>query len=390
MSGQEYDRKSAVSSFYDRRRSSVDVLNQDFPSPSTPHYGQPERTRHDSASSFYNPNGPSRTSAEHWAQQPPAAGYNSSSYFDAGRTEPVKGGYDEERDEPFDIYADFNNTGPRYSKATFGLDNGYRPVNSPSFKLESDTTSNTGAPVEMVTVPALGPEWGAEEMRGMTKRGKREVVNERRAQKWKEWRRGERGLCGRYFTRKFLAWFLFFFCGALGLTLVFVVPRVPGFQFNQDTPLTNASVAFNKTVPTEFSRAPANFSFPASADLQVDTGSNFLPLVFSWLHATVYDLSTNREVGTGVLGHMTFPAKQQTQLYLPLNFSYVATNDSDQTWNNWYNACKNPAIYSDGTRPPVQFRLTLDFKIDGLIGTKHDAADITNAACPITLPINSV
>ena len=126
MSTGGYDRKSGVSSFYDRRRSSVDVLNQDFPSPSTPHYGEPQRTRHDSASSFYNPNGPTRTSAEHWAQQQ-TAGYNSSSYFDAGRAEPVKGGYDEEealRDEPFDIYADFNNTGPRYSKATFGADDG--------------------------------------------------------------------------------------------------------------------------------------------------------------------------------------------------------------------------------------------------------------------------
>lgn len=123
----DYDRKSAASSFYGNRRSSVDVLNQDFPDPSTPQFQPAERMRHDSASSFYNPNGPSRASAEHFAQQPPA-GYNRTSYFDTGRTEPVKGGYDEEdgafRDEPFDIYADFNNAGPRYSKATFGSDNG--------------------------------------------------------------------------------------------------------------------------------------------------------------------------------------------------------------------------------------------------------------------------
>ncbi|THG99090.1 hypothetical protein EW026_g3187 [Hermanssonia centrifuga] len=48
------------------------------------------------------------------------------SYYAAGRTEPVKGGYDEDafRDEPFDIYADFNNAGPKYSKATFGVDDG--------------------------------------------------------------------------------------------------------------------------------------------------------------------------------------------------------------------------------------------------------------------------
>lgn len=52
----------------------------------------------------------------------PTAGYNSGSYFKAGRAEPVKGGYDEEetvglKDDGFDIYADFNNAGPRYSNA---------------------------------------------------------------------------------------------------------------------------------------------------------------------------------------------------------------------------------------------------------------------------------
>ena len=58
----------------------------------------------------------------------PSAGYNPSTFLEGGRQEPIKGGYDEEhafRDEPFDIYADFNNQGPRYSKATFGVDDGY-------------------------------------------------------------------------------------------------------------------------------------------------------------------------------------------------------------------------------------------------------------------------
>ena len=51
------------------------------------------------------------------------AGYNRMSYLDAGRSEPVKGGVDEvERPNEggWDVYADFNNAGPRYSHA-FGL-----------------------------------------------------------------------------------------------------------------------------------------------------------------------------------------------------------------------------------------------------------------------------
>jgi hypothetical protein len=45
------------------------------------------------------------------------------SFFDAGREEPVKGGYDEveqPNEGGWDVYADFNNAGPRYS-AAFGL-----------------------------------------------------------------------------------------------------------------------------------------------------------------------------------------------------------------------------------------------------------------------------
>lgn len=229
--GMEYDRKSAVSSFYGGRRSNAEALNADFPPPD----GQAPRMRSDSASSFYNPNGPSRASAEILAR--PSAGYNSGSYFKAGRAEPVKGAYDEEeaaglRDDGFDIFADFNNAGPRYSTAFGSNDTGcgqllyvgrnksnvltqacsYRSVNSPAPKLVEDVGAS--GPVEMVTVPTLGPEWKTSELRELTGKVSKEERRERLAQKWKEWKRGERGLCGRYFTKKFLAWFIFALCVA--------------------------------------------------------------------------------------------------------------------------------------------------------------------------------
>ena len=49
-----------------------------------------------------------------------SAGYNRASFFHVGREEPLKDGRDEEqagKGEAWDIYADFNNTGPRYSSA---------------------------------------------------------------------------------------------------------------------------------------------------------------------------------------------------------------------------------------------------------------------------------
>jgi hypothetical protein len=126
----DYDRKSTVSSFYGDRRTSYDALNtrHDLASPTSPAHAAnasnaaATRTRHDSSSSFFNPNSGLPPGA---ANPRPSAGYNRSSYFDTGREEPVKGSYEAagaEEGEGWDVYADFNNAGPKYSTA-FGLMN---------------------------------------------------------------------------------------------------------------------------------------------------------------------------------------------------------------------------------------------------------------------------
>ncbi|KAH9932776.1 uncharacterized protein BXZ73DRAFT_89921 [Epithele typhae] len=377
------DRKSTVSSFYGSRRSN-DVLSSDFPPPA----GQ-QRARVESTNSFYGPNRNSRADMYDAA----TAGYNQHSYPDQGRTEPVKGG-DEEA--AWDVYADFNNAGPRYS-AAFGMgDNGYRQVPSPtpyspqtSAYGKQSAASLSGAHgaagnVEMVT-------WKAEELRGMSKKAKREEKLDKAATKWKAWNRGESGLCGSHFTRRFTAWFIF------GLIAVYHRshpgihhPRVPSFSTNVSQPLSPATSDYNKTVTTEFSRSPANFSFPGLMKLQLDTGDNFLPLHFSNIHGSLYDLETSVQVASGDTGSLTLPAKSLPVIGLNLNFTYSAVNDSDTTWNNWYAACKNKAIYTDNKRPAVQFRLILDMKISGLIGTHSTSTQVTEADCPIQLPLNSV
>ncbi len=113
--------------------------------------------------------------------------------------------------------------------------------------------------------------------------------------------------------------------------LAFTIPRVPGLEINAKTPLKQASGWFNESIPVEFSRFPANFSFPAALLFQVDTGSNFLPLNFKHLDAQVYDLDSFHLVGVGHLNHTTVKAKTFQALQMPLNFTYVATNDSDPT-----------------------------------------------------------
>ncbi|KAI0754465.1 hypothetical protein C8Q80DRAFT_1266090 [Daedaleopsis nitida] len=386
----DYDRKSTVSSFYGGRRSG-DALNSDFNLP--PGAARP---RVDSTSSFYGANRASR--ADVYDAQ--TAGYNQGSYFDQGRTEPVKG-VDEEA--AWDVYADFNNAGPKYA-AAFGMgDNGYRQVPSPTpyspqsagFAKGSAQSlqageQTPGGNVEMVTVPALGPEWKADELRGMSKKAKREDKMEDMSNKWKMWNRGETGLCGSYFTRRFTAWFVFGLCAAIAIVLVFTVPRVPDFSTNQAEPISTSDKDFADTVPADFSRAPANFSFPGTMKLQADTGSNFLPLTFKNIHGTVFDLTTNKQVGQGDTGHVSVPAHDFPVINLNLNFTYNAINDSDTTWNNWYNACRNKGNYVDNKRPAVQFRLILDMDIVGLIGTKSTSTTVNDGACPIELPQNSV
>lgn len=355
------DRKSTVSSFYGGK-SSFDPLNTDYP----------------------------RGNVDLLNGGRHSAGYNRSSFLDAGRLEPLKGGRDEEadaglhQDDGWDVYADFNNAGPKYS-AGFGQGEAdYRQIPAPEPK--GDDASTVG-PVEMVTVPTLGPEWQKSELRGMTKAAKREKKAEMIKRKWQGWNRDEKG---GLFTRKRLIFVLFGLCVIVGIVLAFTIPRVPSFQFNNDTPLTSASGSFNSSIPAQFSRAPANFTFAAFAALQINTDGNFLPIDFTHISAQVFDLDTNFQVATGNIAHQKFPAKTFANFNMPLNFSYVATNDTDQTWMNWYAACKSKSQYTGGVRPGVKFRLLLDFTIAGLPNSHSAGTQVSDAACPIELPTNSV
>ncbi|KAF8073510.1 hypothetical protein FPV67DRAFT_749799 [Lyophyllum atratum] len=385
----DYDRKSNVSSFYGGRKSSLDALNSDFPPTSPP--GRPR----DDASSFFNPEQAPRTSTDPLNDGGKGtAGYNRGSFFHAGREEPLKGGRDEEEanhvgEGIWDVYSDFNNTGPRYS-TTFGqTEKGYHQL-PPSTPNKEEDGSAAVNPVEMVTVPALGPEWGRAELREMTKAGRKERKAESRHEKFKAWNRGERGICGKYFSRKTLVFVLFGICAVAAIILGFTIPRVPAFSFNDKTPVVAATGAWNASIPTYFNRAPANFSFPAFAALQVNTDSNYLPVHFTHLRASVYDLATQRLVGVGGFDKMTLPGRSFPEILLPLNFTYVASNASDQTWANWYNACKSKTLYVEGKRDPLKFRLVLDMGILGLPSEIHAATQISDAACPFELsPSNS-
>lgn len=384
------DRKSTVSSFYGRK-GSMDALNTDYPSPSTPNFGaQPPVHGRDDASSFFNPE---RVQRHADAERFGSAGYNRNSFFRAGREEPLKGGSDEDgpTEPAWDIYADFNNAGPRYSSA---LGQSLSSNNDGYHRLEgtpkSEQTPTTTGPVELVTVPALGPEWQRDEMRDMTKAGRREKKAAARRERWKAFNRDQTGLFGRkWLTRKRVLVGLFVLCVIIVIVLVFTIPRVPSVLFNGDHPLQGATGSWNTSVPTEFSVSPATFSFPAFAALQLDTGSTFVPITFTHLRAQVVDSTTNALVATGDLGHQTVSPKSFVNVQLPLNFTYSAVNSSDLTWATWHKACSNKLLFPEAARPGLNFRLVLEMSIVGLVGTQGTSTQISNAPCPIELPTNS-
>ncbi|KAF8574224.1 hypothetical protein K439DRAFT_1399184 [Ramaria rubella] len=400
------DRRSNVSSFYDPRgRGSPFDPNQVL----APHQ-QPtsHRPRMDSttSSAYANPNRMSQNSADiltgDMGSTPGlrgtagSAGYNRTSFFAPGRVAPVKGGADERlplhqadvmpssQDEGWDVYADFNNAGPRYSSAFAAGDKGYRQIPVGASKPETPG-SESGTPVELVTVPALGAEWKSSELRAMTKSGKREVRAEKFGAKWRAFRRDENGFCGiKWLTRRLFVIILFGFCVVVGLVLAFTVPRVPGMAFNNNTPLSGSSNVV-------FSRTPANFSFDTNLNLQIDTNGNFLPLHFNHIHAQVFETDTNQQIATGDISDKTLPAKTFNPLLFPVTFNFTAVNDTDQTWLNVYDACRNPENVPAGQdRPPLKIRIVLQMFIAGLVSHPFSSAAIDGAPCPFQLPTNSV
>lgn len=171
----------------------------------------------------------------------------------------------------WDVYADFNNAGPRYASLKTAGD-GYQEIPSPSVKSPGRPMPTSGdgsnqTPVELVTVPALGAEWKAEELRAMTKKGRKEDQAFSRREKWKRWTRDETGCCGAWGTRRAIVWSLFGLIILTGILLAFMIPRAPRITFDSDAPLANAT---NSDSSPYFGTFPANFTFDAALNIQID------------------------------------------------------------------------------------------------------------------------
>ncbi|KAH7337057.1 hypothetical protein B0J17DRAFT_718955 [Rhizoctonia solani] len=374
----DFDNRSQVSSFYGRPSSQ---MNMD----SVPRQQRPQQdtgpNRRDSNSSFFRPDEYGASGGDYDTANRRGGGYDRGSYI--GLDNPKGDIGTAGKDGEWDVFADFNNQGPRYATTPFQQDTGYRAIREQAGGSEASAANQ----VELVTVPALGAEWKASELRDMTKAGRSEARAEERRKKWREFNRDQRGVCGiSWAKRTTLVWVAFLLCGVIGVLLAVFIPRVPSFGFLGDMPLNATSDGGNP----QFSRIPANFSFDALIALQVNTnGQVVLPLHFNKIHATVYDVTTSRQVASGDLKGYSVPAKSYAELKVPVTFSYEATNSSDATWLNFYNACRSKSQFTNGQRPGLQLRLVLELSIAGLIGKPTAGTQINEANCPVELSPNA-
>ncbi|KAH7099544.1 hypothetical protein BKA62DRAFT_709271 [Auriculariales sp. MPI-PUGE-AT-0066] len=332
---------------------------------------------HDVRSSYYDKDAPFDPYAQGHARQ--SSGYNAASFATPARQAPLKGGRDEEEafspEANWDIYNDFNNVGPRLNNTPPAFSSAdskgmYRPLPN-----RTDARSDATTPeVELVTVPAFGAEWNKDELKGMTKSGKRKAKTQAR---------NDTGACGGCFTRRLLVFVIFGLILATGIALAICIPRVPSFSFNSDSPFRPINNDGDAQWKTAFSRTPANFSFPAWLDLRVNTRSSITPIHFDLLSAKLYEQGEYTVVGTGNLTGYTVPAKKDVPILLPIVFEHQAVNSSDLTWLHFYDACKN-------SRPGINIRVVLEMKIRGRLGTAGTSTQINGVACPIELPLDSV
>ena len=87
----------------------------------------------------------------------------------------------------------------------------YQQISSPRpTGVEEDSSKG---PVELVTVPGLGAEWGKDELKAMTKKGRKEQKSEGFGRKWRAFNRGQYSLFGRkWLTRRMVVFVIFAVC----------------------------------------------------------------------------------------------------------------------------------------------------------------------------------
>lgn len=168
------------------------------------------------------------------------------------------------------------------------------------------------------------------------------------------------------------------FC-SLGVTLFFVVPRVPTIAFLSTDPLQ--AVPDSSSMSTHY--FPTNFSMTMNLNLRGDNTAGWIPSHASSMKVEVRELTTQKKIGEGTMNDMTFPGRGKKVFQLPVDFSYRSLNATgDSTFTAVHNACGHK--YANTPRPNLVLGVKLSMNIAGLVGTKSSSTNI-NTPCPFEL-----
>lgn len=183
----------------------------------------------------------------------------------------------------------------------------------------------------------------------------------------------------------------------IGTLIFFLIPRQPYISFEAPIQINSR----NQVEANDNSRAfnannPTNFSFDARVSLSLDGRGSYLPTLIRNFKVIINDLGSTSDsvrLATGQLDKgFTASSSKLTPLNVDITFTYNAKNSSDTLWQNWRKACGNinqSKINGTITRPSLQLYMVLTFNVIGMIGSRSDATQLNNVACPLELPADT-
>ncbi|WFC97534.1 hypothetical protein MYAM1_000248 [Malassezia yamatoensis] len=226
----------------------------------------------------------------------------------------------------------------------------------------------------------LGQEYTPEERKRMTRKGQRKYWKYSQLGAVDSWMRGHKPICG-FFGPHVAVFALFGFVILLGITLYFVVPRVPSVALKTYKPLTaaNGESAMNITAQ------PTGFFMNGTLGLRLDNSGGWIPSEIKKLDAVVNYKNNNIKVGEGSVKYKSIPGKKQTDLNIPIYFNYHSLNSTgDDIQLAFQDACAHPYLGVQRTSLDLSIDIILD--IQAVPGTHKTSLGLTSYACPWVLP----
>lgn len=187
----------------------------------------------------------------------------------------------------------------------------------------------------------LGAEFTEQEHEQMTRRARRKRWAYSKMGGVRSWAHGENPLCG-WFGPRAAVFITFTVLALLGITLYFVIPRVPSVELATSKPLTPAGDVSAMNITAQ----PAGFFMNGTLTMRFDNSDGWIPSRLTNVHAIVKYKPAKTKVGEGSLSGKSIPGRTTTKVGMPIHFNYHSINSTgDDTQLAFQKACAHPCMY---------------------------------------------